>query len=195
MPEALADDVRGRREGRVGVAVAEGAVARDVGAERRVQQRRALGHGRLDARRHGQRLVVDEHALGAVLGDVAIACDDDADGLADVASDVDGGRVVRDARADRRPEGTRMRGDVGARHDADHAGQGERGGGVDGADAGVREGRAHDRGAAGVRQRVEIVDEPALAAQQGVVLDAQGRAADVTGRLFTRTGPGHHVPG
>ena len=138
-----------------------------------MQQRRALGQRRLDARRHGQRLVVHEHALGAVLGDVAVARDDDADRLADVARDVDGGRVVDDPRAERRREGTRVRGDVGARHDADHAGQRERGRGVDRADARVRERRAHDRRAARVRQRIEIVDEPALAAQQGVVLDAQ----------------------
>ena len=145
MAEALAHDVRGAREGRVGVAVAERAVARHVGAERRVQQRRALGHRRLDARRHGQRLVVDEHALGGVLGDVAVARDDDADGLADVAGDVDRGGVVDDARAERRAERPRVRGHVGARDDADHARQRERRGGVDRADARVREGRAHDR--------------------------------------------------
>ena len=101
MAEALAHDVGGLREGRVGIAVAERAVARPrCEPTRRVQQRRALGQRGLDAGRHRQRLVVDEHALGGVLGEVAVARDDDADGLADVARDVDGGRVVDDARAD-----------------------------------------------------------------------------------------------
>ena len=193
--EALAHDVGGAGEGRLGVAVAERAVAGDVGAERGMQQRRALGHGGLDARGHGQRLVVDQHALGGVLGEVAVARDDDADGLADVAGDVDCGGVVDDARAERGAEGARVRGDVGAGHHADHARQRERCRGIDRADARVRERRAHDRRAADVRQRIEVVDEPALAAQQGVVLDAQRRAADVAGRLLTRTCPGRHVPG
>ena len=160
-----------------------------------MQQRRVLGQRGLDARCHRQRLVVDEHALGGVLGEVAVARDDDADGLADVARDVDGGGVVHDARPERRAERARVRGHVGARHDADHARQRERRGGVDRADARVREGRAHDRRAAGVGQRVEVVDEPALAAQQRVVLDSQRWAADVSGRLLTWTGPGRHVPG
>jgi hypothetical protein len=86
-------------------------------------------------------------------------------------------------------------GDVGTRDDADHAGQRERPGGVDCADARVCEGRAHDRRAGDVGQRVEIVDEPALAAQEGIVLDAQRRAADVSRRLLAWTGPGCHVPG
>ena len=47
--------------------------------------------------------------------------------------------------------GREWRGDVVARDDADHAGQRERGGGVDRADAGVRERRAHDRRDPGVR--------------------------------------------
>jgi len=59
----------------------------------------------------------------------------------------------------------------------------------------VREGRAHDRRAADVGQRIEVVDEPPLASQQGVVLDSQRRASDVPRRLLAWTGPGRHVPG
>ena len=192
--EVRPHDVRRPREGRVRVAVAERAIAGHVGAERLVQHRRPFGQRRLDTRRDPQRLVIDEHALGGVLRDVAVACHDDAHGLTGVAGDVDGGGVVDDARAERRPERPRVRGHVDPGDDADHAGQGERGGGIDLADAGVREGRADDRGDSRVRQRIEIVDEPALAPQQRVVLDAQRGAADMAGRLLTRTCPGRHVP-
>ena len=160
-----------------------------------MQQGRALGERGLDARGHRQRLVVDEHALGGILGEVAVARHDDAHGLADVAGDVDCGGVMDDARSQRGAERARVRGDVGAGHHADHARQRERCSGIDRADARVRERRSHDGRAADVGQRIEVVDEPALASQQGVVLDSQRRAADVSGRLLTWTCPGRHVPG
>ena len=70
--------------------------------------------------------------------------------------------------------------DVGAGDDADHAGRGERVGGLDRDDARVGELGAHDRGVARRGQRIEIADEPALAAQQRLVLDALQRAPDET---------------
>jgi hypothetical protein len=82
-----------------------------------------------------------------------------------------------------------------ASDDADHTRHGERGGGVDRTDAGMRERRAHDRRDAGVRQRIEVVDEPPLAPQEGIVLNAQRRSAGVAGGLLASTGPGRHVPG
>ena len=54
----------------------------------------------------------------------------------------------------------------------------------------VGELRAHDGRVAGVRDGVEIVEEPALAAEQRLVLDAQERAPDP--RL--RGGLGSHAP-
>jgi hypothetical protein len=132
-------------------------------------QKGALGHGGLDAGGHRQRLVVDEHPLGGVLGEVAVARHDDAYGLADVAGDVDCGGVMDDAGSKRRAEGARVRRDLGAGHDADHAGQRARRCGIDRADARVRERRSHDGCARDVGQRVEVVDEPALPSQEGIV--------------------------
>ena len=57
-------------------------------------------------------------------------------------------------------------------HDADDAGQLERGGDVDRADAGVGERRSHDRRVARVRDGLDVVHEAPLTAQERLVLDA-----------------------
>ena len=175
MAEALADDVRGLREGaRRGRRSGTRGRSTTLEPSGRVQQRRVLGQRRLDARRRP----------AAARSRRARARRRPRRGS---------GRARRRRRRARRRSAPRRRRRRGATmpgptaepngrecaatsapvDDADHARQRERGGGVDRADARVREGRAHDRRAADVGQRVEVVDEPALAAQQGVVLDAQ----------------------
>ena len=133
---------------------------------------------RRDRVEHGvERVVVDLDELGRVLGEVAVAGDDDGDRLADVAHGVDRGGVLRHAGLDPGREGPRERGDVRPGEHADDAGRRERRRGVD-LDPRVGELRAHDRGVERAGDGGEIVEEPALAAQQRVVLDPQHAAAD-----------------
>ncbi len=75
--EALADDDVRFREGTVGIAVDESPVAGQVGADRLVKDWRARLERALDVDDGGQRLVVDDHGLRRVLGQVAASCHDD----------------------------------------------------------------------------------------------------------------------
>ncbi len=103
--EALAHHEVGPGEGGVGVAVREAPLGRDVGAERVVDRRQLAGQRGRRAGDDRQRLVLDDDPLERVLGDVAVAREHHADGLADVADVVDGRGVVRDAVAEGRREG------------------------------------------------------------------------------------------
>ena len=120
--EALPHDEVGAVEGRVRVAVREAAVGGD--------EARRLGcdegiHDRVE------RLVVDLDELERVLGRIAIACDDDGQGLACVPCDLARGGVVRDRALDTGGKRSRHREDVGPCEDADHAGELERRAGVE----------------------------------------------------------------
>ena len=162
--ERLADDEIGPGERVVDVAVVERAVVDRGGAER-------IEDGL-------ERLVVDGDELGRVLGDVPVARDDDGERLAHVAR-----RAPLPPRsggsASRSPPGTAST--AGRRpspvEHAEHAVDRERRGRVD-RDVRVRELRADDRGVPGVRNRLEIVDEAPLAAEERLVLETLERAPD-----------------
>ena len=162
--EALGDDEVGGREGRVRVAVREGAVGDDLAAL-------GVEHGL-------ERLVLDLDQLERVLGGVAVARDDDRERLARVARDLVGGGAVGRRVLDADRERVRHRGHVGPGEDADDARVLERGRGVEADDARVRELRAEDRGVRGVPHRVDVVHEAALAAQQRLVLEARDGLPD-----------------
>jgi hypothetical protein len=182
-PEPLADDDLGFRERTVGLAVHEPAGIREVGAQRLVQDRRAVFERALGIHHGGQRLVVDLHQLGRVLGEVAIARDDDRDRFAHEPRLVGGGAVVMDGPGHADRERLRALRDIGARHDAHDAGRLERRRDVVPADASVRVRRAHDRDVVRVADG-QIVDVRAAARQQSRVLDAgDGLADPAVGRL------------
>ena len=78
----------------------------------------------------GQRLVIDVDEPGRILGNVAIVCDDDGDGLADVHHFVTGERrpvevllVARARQPDDHEFGREVSDEVSAREDGMHAGK------------------------------------------------------------------------
>jgi hypothetical protein len=81
-------------------------------------------------------------------------------------------------------------GDVGGRHHRQHAGQGQRGGGVDAPHAGVGVGAPHHGGVRHARH-LEVVDEGAAAGEQPCVLTPGDRRADIA--AFGRAGSGGHL--
>ena len=169
----LGDDVRCRGERRFDVAGRRpGHLADDVSGH-------GLVDGDLTAVRRGvvddgrQRLEVDHHQVGCVLGDVAALGDDERDGVAREADFVLGQRRtrhLRDVRADRGVPllpGTRVQ--VGADEHGVHAGQVLRLADVDGLDTGAREGAADEAGMEHARTG-DVVDECARAGEESVVL-------------------------
>ena len=142
-----------------------------------VVERAVVDRRRLEGVENGiERLVVDGDELGRVLGDVPVARDDDGEGLADVPRGSDGGGVVRDRRLDACGTASRGARRPPGQHAA-HAVERERGGRVD-RHPRVGELRADDRRMPGVRDGLEVVDEPPLAAEERLVLDALERAPD-----------------
>ncbi len=125
-------------------------------------------------------LRVDE--LRRVLGGVRVVGHDDRDGLADVAHGAVGEdgleegveRLVEGPEADRDP---RHRVEVGGGQHGVDAGRRARRGRVDADEPRVRRRRAHDAHP-DLARAVDVVDEPAGAAQQAGVLDAPDRPAD-----------------
>ena len=113
-------------------------MAGEVGAHLLVQHRRARLQRLLDVDDGRERLVVHHHRFGRVLGQVAIAGDDDGDGLADEAHLVGGGRIVMDGRGDADAERLARLGHLGAGERADHALHGQRRAHVPAADARMR---------------------------------------------------------
>ena len=92
---------------------------RRIGGERGA----AVGHG-------AQRLVIDVDEPGRILGNVAIVCDDDGDGLANVHHFVTGERrpvevllVARARQSDDHELGREVSDEVSAREDGMHAGK------------------------------------------------------------------------
>jgi hypothetical protein len=157
--EALLDDKIGGRESSFRVAVAERPIRNDfplVRVEHRVE-----------------RLVVDLDEFERVLGEIAIAGDDDRDRLAGVPHRLVGGRVVGSRAVDADREGARHRGDFGARQHADDARERERRSRVQARDSRMGEWRAKNGGVPGVRDRVEVVHEPARASEERLVFQAR----------------------
>ncbi len=110
-----------------------------------------------------QRLVLDLDQVARVLGDVAVLGDHGRDRLAVVAHLLDGDHVLDDRAGAEGGKRRRMLGDVGARDDADHAGQRLGLRRVDGDDARVRVRAAHDRRMRHVLE-LDVVEVAALAA-------------------------------
>ena len=125
-----------------------------------------------------ERLVLHLDELGSVLGDVARLRDDDRDRLAHVTRRAVRGGVVRGTSRDSRRQRARHADDLLGGHDADDAGQLERGGDIDRADVGVGERRSDDRRVAGVRDGLDVVHEAPVTAQERLVLDPRDRLPD-----------------
>ena len=165
-----ADHVVGCGERLVDGAEAERAVGRDVGLRFRVQPRGVRGQSGPGIGDRGKLLVVHVDEFGGVLGQVPVGGDDHGDRLADEPDPVGRAREVGHRRPHRQRERAQF-GHLGRADDRGHAGRGERPARVETGDPGVRERAAHDRGGQRARQRVQVVQEPALTAEQGGVLD------------------------
>ena len=189
----------GGGEGALGLADALDDVGRDVVAQLLIDQRGAGGEGGRRRGDHGQGLVVDLDEVARVLGEGARLGHHGRDHLADVADLLDGQRVahaVADGGAGHRARHARRPrlldvGDVLGRHHGQHAGQRQRGGGVDAPHAGVRVGAPHHGGVRDARH-LEVVDERAAPGEQARVFPPRDRRADVAafGRALRREGAG-----
>ena len=118
--------MRRRDKGRLRVAVAKRAVADDVRADLRVEQRRIRLGGFLGIDDRRQWPVLDGDALQRTLGGVPIARQRHRHGLADMAHPVDGETPVLHRRLDRNGEGPRPAARILADDDAIDAGQRQR---------------------------------------------------------------------
>ena len=171
---AAADDPRGPIEGGVGRRLVAGRedIGDVVGAL--VPHRGTAGQDRRRGGGHrGQRLVVDPHALGRVLGLGPRRGDHEGHGVAHVPRAVPDETVVRWC-PHRRAVGPRalerhphraeaLPREVSARDDREHAGRPSRRGGVDAQDPRVRMRRAHEHGvrlAIDLRADDEVDDDP-----------------------------------
>ena len=170
-------------EGALGVAVTEGAVAHEIGADVVVQ------HGRV-RRQSGDRIddgrplpIADVDALEPVFGEIAVGGENDRHGFADVADTVDGHRARLDGDAKRGDETAGDGGDLRAGQDRDDAWHRQRRACVDRENVGMPVRRAQDRRVERARPRPEIVDEAAAAGKQRSVLEPLYRLSDV---LFDR---------
>src|SRR5262249_1996062 len=111
-------------------------------------------------------------------GDVAVTCDNDREGLAGVTCDLSGSSVVRDRAVDAGGERAGQGRDVRARGDAKHARGGGSAGGVGGCYAGGRGSGTGDGRGGGGWHRIDVVHEPALPAEQSIVLETRQSAPD-----------------
>ena len=173
--------VVGLGEGLVREAVDEVARGDAVRSGLRMQQRR-IGRRRLHRIDHGrERPVLDLDRVQGVFGKVAVGGGDHRHRLADVADPADRHAVVVDVAPEPRDHGVGLARHVLAGHDRVHAGDPQCLRAIDRHDPGVGMGRAEKGGVQRPRPGGEVVDEPALADQQGAVLGAQHAAADVPG--------------
>ena len=185
-------------EGRVRVAVHEVAFRDAVGVAARVQDRgvRRARRDRIDDR--GQHVVGHLDEIGRVLRPVAVRRGHGDHRLADVAHLVDGKPVIVDRVLEADDHRIGLGRHVRAGHDRKDARHGKRRAGVDGDDLGMGVGRAHEGGVQRTLLHRHIVDEAALAAQQGAILDPRQAAADMAvfrADLFRDGEIGHEVPG
>ena len=140
--------------------------------------------GAVDHRR--QRVVIDLDQLGRVARDLARVGDDEGDGIADMPHLVGGQREARrhDHRRGRRHLGDArhraepLRRQIAGGEDATYPRQGARRTGIDAGNLGMGMRRAQHM-AVELARRVDIVDEPALAAQKACILEAGQRAPDL----------------
>ena len=185
--ELARDRVRRARQRRRRVAVAGLELGDDVVRRVLVGERRAGPGRRLEIRRDGQRIERRRDQRRGVLGDIAVLGDDDGDRLADMADlavredrPVAGLAVVLARHAHGKRGGREKRCEIRHREHAVHAGQRPRGGGVDGADAGVRQG-APDEGGVQHAGKADVVGEAAAAREQRRILDAADGLAERAG--------------
>lgn len=150
--------------------------------------------GQVGVHEHGQRLVVDLDQLQCVLGDVAVVRHHHCHRLADEVHRALGEHRVRQLphqRIQRLDEALRdtqfglvdhrlQRGGVGRGENGVHTGHRAGGGDVDPGDARVRLRAAQKRCLQG-SGHPDVVDKPALAAQQAIVLDPRDGAAEPAG--------------
>ena len=167
--------VRGAREGRFRLAIAEAALADDIAARFRMQQRRIGGQRGVDRHHRRQRRVLDHNALGAVLGLVAVLGDHHRHRLAHIADALLRQRPVVDRRLDAGHERLRPAPHVLAGEHRAHAAAGERRARVDRAHFGMRVRRAHDRRVQRARLDAQVVGKLAAAAQQRRIFHALSR--------------------
>ena len=172
------EPVRCRREGAFRIAVAEGALAREVAAEARMQHRRLRRQGRTRIDDGGERPVVGLDEIERVLRHIAVACHHQCYGLADIAHPVGGDRPAFDRRLDADDEAGAYRLHFRAREHGGDAGQGPRARRIDGGDLGMGMGRAQDRGMERAGRDAEIVDEAAAPGQECCILHARERTPD-----------------
>ena len=182
--------VRRRLDRGLGVAVVLLHAGAHVAGHVLVHQARG-GAGGLDADDRRQHLVVDPDPTHGVLGDVAVVGDHERDRLADVVDLAVGERVLRAAVGQRRVRdqqrqrlGHRWRQSgevlVGPHHV--HALDVEDVLDVDVEHLRVRVRRAQHGGVQGVRADGDVVDVPALPAQEALVLDPLDGRAEELGR-------------
>ena len=167
-------------EGLVRLAMHEMAFRDTVGLAARMQERR-LGlrrRYRVDDRR--QHLVGHLDEVGGVLGPVAIGRGDRDHRLADIAHLVDREAVIVDRVLEADDHRIGLGRHIRAGHDGENPRHGERFGRVDGDDLGMGVRRADEGGLQGALPDRHIVDEAALAAQQGAVFDPRHAPADMT---------------
>ena len=150
--------VEGCRESPVGVAVSEAPVAHQVGPDVPVQNRRIRPECRLGVDHGRAGPVANDDEVGTVFRSVAVRCQNDGDGLTDVANTVDrdDARIDRDAQS--RHEACCDVNEITAGDDRDDARQGQRGRLVDAEEVGVGVRRPNDRGMQGAGPRAEVVD-------------------------------------
>ena len=166
------DNAGGSGEGRCGLAKAEAPVADEVRADLLMQDRRPLRHAGNGIDHRLQRLVRDLDRVERILGEIAVLCHRDRDGLADIAHALDGHRPVLGGDLQAGDHRRGQLGEVAPGDDRHHARQ--RGGSsdLDREDVGMGVRRAQDRGVQRARPGAEIVDKAPATGQQGGVLDA-----------------------
>ena len=194
LPHPHAARERGARERRVGIprppAMGEGEIA----GQRGMDHGRIGGQRRLDVGHGRQGLVLHRHQVGGVAGLIGGARDHRRDRVADGHNHAVGQeRMWGHLHAGHGPVGGHVaeRTHLRAGDDGDDAGRRRRGRGVEGGDARVRVGAAHERDVEEAGQR-QIVRVPAGAREQRAVLAPPHGAADEGCRRALRRAP---VPG
>ena len=149
-----------------------------------MDERRANAQRRPAIRHRRQRLVIDDHLRGRILGDVARRGDHDRHRFADIGDLVprqhkrrDVGRQLRRAELQRQPHVGQQRRKIIEREHRVHARRSARSAGVDAADQGMRVRAAHERGFQHAG-KIQVIDEAAMPGEKRTVLDPLDRPAD-----------------